>query len=200
MGGGDYLPNVWHLCTVENQEMADKRIPELLRLRVYSAGWPVLGVSVEPMLGPIDLTNVQFDKWTRMNVLEGCGITTRPGGMGQMLPNAFCEKLSWIIAGGETGPKARPMHPDWARSLRDQCQEAGVPFFFKQWGRWAPAGNYCRDEDGLWMHTNGDTFGPLEGETFSPTPTAQHMIMVGKKAAGRLLDGRTWDEMPGVRV
>ena len=77
-----------------------------------------------------------------------------------------------MIAGGESGKDARPMHPDWARSLRDQCQAAGVPFLFKQWGEHAPQGWAVGSE------------GP--------------MVRMGKKAAGRELDGRTWDEYPAV--
>jgi len=74
--------------------------------------------------------------------------------------------IDWVVCGGESGPGARPMHPDWARSVRDQCVAAGVPFFFKQWGEWAP-------------------FGDLNA-----------MRRTGKKAAGRLLDGREWNEYP----
>jgi protein gp37 len=80
--------------------------------------------------------------------------------------------IDWIICGGESGPKARPMHPDWARSIRDQCQEAGVPFFFKQWGEWAPFHGIPQD-----------IFG---------------MERVGKKAAGDLLDGKQYHEFPEV--
>ena len=88
--------------------------------------------------------------------------------------------IDWVIVGGESGPRARPMHPDWARSLRDQCAAAGVPFFFKQWGEWQPCGWLTghvesakeRCVDGAWM------------------------LKVGKKAAGRLLDGREWNEYP----
>lgn len=94
--------------------------------------------------------------------------------------------IDWVIVGGESGPGARPLHPDWVRSIRDQCQAAGVAFFFKQWGEWFPlhsadeADNYPRStkmlevEDMRWMR-------------------------IRKKAAGRLLDGRTWDEFPEVR-
>ena len=82
--------------------------------------------------------------------------------------------IDWVICGGESGPKARPMHPDWARSLRDQCNAAGVPFFFKQWGSY------------VWDVRH------------EPPQATDYPRKVGKKNAGRLLDGRTWDEMPGV--
>jgi protein gp37 len=85
--------------------------------------------------------------------------------------------LDWVVCGGESGPNARPMHPDWARSLRDQCQAAGVPFFFKQWGAWAPFEARLSRR----LYNNG-------------------MSMVGKKKAGRLLDGREWNEFPAVKV
>lgn len=113
-------------------------------------------VSVEPMLEPVDLS-----KWIY------CG--DRP-------------LLNWVICGGETGPGARPMHPDWARSLRDQCQAAGVPFFFKQWGEYKPLPFSGRD-DGL--------------HTLQEYPGCKYdFVKVGKKNAGRILDGRIWDEFP----
>jgi len=89
--------------------------------------------------------------------------------------------IHWVIAGGESGPGARPMHPDWARSLRDQCQAAGVSYFFKQWGAWGPqpVGDWDK-KDILWLDD-------------------VNVWRVGKKAAGRILDGRTWDEMPNVQ-
>lgn len=83
------------------------------------------------------------------------------------------EGLDWVICGGESGPNARPMHPAWACSIRDQCQAAGVPYFFKQWGEWAP-----------FFDENGDHW---------------DVFRLGKRRAGRLLDGRTWDEMPEAR-
>jgi len=98
--------------------------------------------------------------------------------------------IHWVIVGGESGPGARPMHPNWARSLRDQCVAAGVPFFFKQWGSLFPcedkhrlvqSGHYC-DVSHCWR-------GPGEGVAYK---------RIGKHKAGRLLDGRTWDEFPEV--
>lgn len=113
LGGGDYLPNVWHMTSAENQETANNRIPELLKLYDISWGWPVLGVSVEPMLGAIDLS-------------ESIGI------------RKYLPALDWVICGGESGPGARPMREEWARDLRDQCREAGAPFFFKQMSKRSP--------------------------------------------------------------
>ena len=116
--------------------------------------------------------------------------------------------IHWVIAGGESGPRARPMHPAWVRSIRDQCQAAGVPFFFKQWGEWFPSAQY--DCDTGMPHLTGRKeiyLGPA-GEVVRTASPFEHgqpcdvpadyvsMVRVGKKAAGRLLDGRTWDEMP----
>lgn len=91
--------------------------------------------------------------------------------------NLEAPTIDWVICGGETGPRARPMRPGFVRSLRDQCQAAGVPFFFKQWGEYGP--NWLNDDNGK-----------IEG--------SEWMDRMGKKAAGRLLDGRTWDEMPEI--
>lgn len=172
LGGGDYLPNVWHMTTAENQKMADKRIPELLKMREASTGWPVLGLSIEPMLGPVNITRFVsrqihsiFCRDALPSPVTGIVMGDRP---------CKCRWVDWVILGGESGPGARPMSPDWARSVRDQCQEAGVQFFFKQWGEWIAAyKNERKDEEG----------NPI-------------MFRIGKKKAGRLLDGREWSEFP----
>jgi protein gp37 len=108
-------------------------------------------------------------------------------------------RLEWVIAGGESGPRARPMHPDWARSLRDQCQAAGVPYFFKQWGAHAPESALCTRADGSQrgaVSLIDRLGGKWDGmESLSPEGTVR-MRRVGKGRAGRLLDGRTWDEFP----
>jgi len=155
------LPNVWLGVSVENQAAADERIPLLLQTPAA-----VRFVSCEPLLGAVDLTY-----WLDYDPEVGA----RPA-------------LDWVICGGESGPGARPMHPDWARGLRDQCQQAGVPFFFKQWGAWAP-------------YPNDGQFGPVPAQAhwFGEQEGPPDMWRVGKKAAGRLLDGRTWDEMPETR-
>jgi protein gp37 len=104
------------------------------------------------------------------------------------LPNLELTGINWVIVGGESGPKARPMHPDWARSLRDRCQTAGVSFFFKQWGTYRPGGDVARPA--VWVDRNGHP-GPVRDLVEQVA-----MVRVGKTAAGRLLDGRTWDEHP----
>jgi protein gp37 len=111
--------------------------------------------------------------------------------------------ISWVIVGGESGPGARPMHPDWARSLRDQCVAAGVPFFFKQWGEWSHGylervepwakPHACEHENAHWP--NGKVG---QGSHTEDGGLAIYYRRVGKKAAGRRLDGRTWDQMPEV--
>lgn len=138
--GARYLKNTWLGVTVENQEQAYKRIPELLQCRDLS---PVLFLSCEPLLGPIDLCRAHLTDFKLPNWPEP-------------------SRVDWVICGGESGPGARPSNPDWFRSIRDQCESAGVPFHFKQWGEF--------DE---------------------------HQNRVGKKKAGRLLDGRTYDAFPG---
>jgi protein gp37 len=148
--------NVWMGTSVEDQAAADQRIPHLLAVPAAKRF-----LSCEPLLGPVDLS-----PWVPIpERVYGAQRT----GLG----------IDWVICGGESGPKARPMHPDWARSLRDQCQAAGVAFLFKQWGEWVPCGM-------------------VEDETAHPQSMLDGTIMcrVGKKAAGRLLDGRTWDEVP----
>jgi protein gp37 len=166
------IPNVWLGVSVEDQQWADIRIPVLL-------GTPtaVRWVSAEPLLGPVVLspdwlvpsaTLCGGDRrtWTVQTSAAMAGLlravaraNADPGSAGF---------VDWVVAGGESGPGARPMHPDWARSLRDQCQAFGVAYLFKQWSEWAV-----------------------------PEPGgAQIVARLGKKAAGRVLDGRTWDEYP----
>jgi len=149
--------NVWLGVTTENQQRAEERIPILLQIPAA-----VRFVSIEPMLGPIELRRAF-------------------GGEGPR--HTYIEQVDWVICGGETGPGARPMHPRWVRSLRDQCQEAGVPFFFKSWGDFAPCDNYS----GLQKPVSVIS---LDGQDDGM------MTKVGKKKAGRMLDGRTWDETP----
>ncbi len=131
LGGGDYLPNVWHLCTAENQEMADKRIPELLKLGEQSPGWPVLGVSVEPMLGVVDLTQIDTDcKKITLNSLTGIPYDWDYDAW--QPEDNIGSKIDWVICGSESGPKRRPMKIEWARDLKNQCVNANIPFFLKQ--------------------------------------------------------------------
>ncbi len=151
--------NVWIGTSVEDQRRADERIPHLIKIPAK-----VLFLSCEPLLGPVDLEQA--------GAIESAGPTWA----------GYNAHIEWVIAGGESGHGARPMHPDWARSLRDQCQAAGVAFHFKQYGEWMPSEDLPDDVGG-----HGLRF--LE-------PDGQPVTRVGKKAAGRVLDGRTWDEFP----
>ncbi len=144
------MDNIWHGLTICNQQEADEKIPIFLQV----PGKKFL--SIEPMLGPIDFRKVPgFNRVGGLNLSE------------------------WsVILGGETGPGARPMNPDWVRSVRDQCAAAFVPFFFKGWGKW-----------GLnWMN---DDNGKIEGSEWMDK---------GIKHPGRLLDGRTHDDLPWVKA
>lgn len=122
-----FYSHVWLGVSIENQETADERIPLLLQTPAAKRF-----VSAEPLLGPIDLTRIP---------VECGGVCALRGARPAWHP------LDWVIAGGESGPGARPMHPDWARSIREQCQAAGVPFFFKQWGEWKPISEMSQQEN-----------------------------------------------------
>lgn len=172
------LPNVWLGVTVENQEMADKRIPILLQIPAA-----IRFVSVEPLLGHINIAG--YLGWNGLRRM-GDGLLYRWA----------APKIDWVICGGETGPHARPMHPDWARNLRDQCQAAGVPFFFKQWGEWITSydAGFRSDE----MDKYNRTFGECWAKSSYRFEDGQGMVRVGKKAAGDILDGRQYHEFPEV--
>jgi len=150
--------NVWVGTTAENQERAIQRIPILLKCRAV-----IRFVSCEPLLGPVDLR-----QWLNH------GDQKKPS-----------KGIDWVIAGGESGSNARPMHPVWARSLRDQCVAAHIPFHFKQWGCWRPSDGGLKSS----LRTIRLKRPDLESTTF---------IWKGKKAAGRDLDGHIWNEIPKI--
>ena len=181
------LPNVWLGVSAEDQTRAEERIPDLLNTPA-AVRW----VSAEPLLGPVDVSY-----WTTPNRL-----IDRPG-------------LDWVVAGGESGPNARPMHPDWARGLRDQCKAAGVPFHFKQWGAHIDHLSWIRENkprptpavptrDHAWLNNEGvalrscdEAYKRMNKDDDRGNPTAwKLMLRVGKKAAGRLLDGKEHNEFP----
>jgi protein gp37 len=193
------LPNVWLGVSAERQEEAWERVPHLLQTPAA-----VRFVSAEPLLGPINFAKLG-DATMTLNAFNGSALHLL--GMRYKTLGG----LDWIIVGGESGPRARPMHPQWSRDIRDQCAEAGVPFFFKQWGEWLP-----------WHHfvTSGIEDGDPADATRFPTmqwsedgwsdeghpswidsadgsiDDMQCVGRVGKKAAGRLLDGREHNEFP----
>ena len=195
-------PNVWIGATVVNQEEADRDVPKLLDVPAAKRF-----VSIEPMLGPIDLKRITTK--TLYPSLEAIFVRER-----NALYSGDNDGLDWVICGGESGKDARPMHPDWARSLRDQCVNAGVPYFFKQWGEYVPAAWFdgpdslgddeecCFDpekephafiaNDGRQWDTNGGRY------MYPPLPLGHWCLMrrVGTKAAGNLLDGKAWQQFP----
>lgn len=166
--------NVWIGTSVENQEQADKRIPELLKVPAR-----VRFLSCEPLLGPVTLFDTSEGVLDGVAVIRDGGLSYSPGEPDEWVDTSY-SGIDWVIVGGESGPKARPMHPDWARSLRDQCQEAAVPYFFKQWGEYWPSGGRL-----------------IEGKS-SLIFGNEVIYRVGKHAAGRLLDEREWNEFPEV--
>jgi protein gp37 len=167
------LRNVWLGVSAEHQAAADERIPLLLK-----APAAVRWISAEPLLGPVDL---RFHIYS-----EPTGRTRTNAGKRQIeLARPSDGGLHWVVAGGESGVGARPMHPDWPRSLRDQCAAAGVPFFFKQWGGWLPSNT---QDQPLYRGEHRHLGGPW------------HAYKVGKAAAGRVLDGVTHDGYPGART
>jgi protein gp37 len=200
------LPNVWLGVSVEDQKRADERIPDLLATPAA-----MRFLSCEPLLGPVDLL-AYFDPTGACcggepeYRCENCPSDAPwrysiPSDDGQW---AFDPTIDWVIVGGESGPRARPMHPDWARELRDQCAAAGVPFFFKQWGEFAPgeiAGEFLNPGrrakgleywDGRWQECWSEVEGHCDDEP--------DLYQVGKKRAGRTLDGVTHDAMPQVQA
>lgn len=175
------LPNVWLGVTVCNQAEADEKIPLLLATPAAKRF-----VSIEPMLGPIDLSNLTWAPSLddeAYNALTGSGVQPDAYEYPSYTQNG--PSLDWVICGGENGHGARPMHPAWVRSLRDQCQAAGVPFFFKGWGEWG-SGFDCVEEARA-IDSRSLRYFPELDRTFS---------RVGKARSGRLLDGREWNEVP----
>ena len=215
--------NVWMGCTVENQKAADTRIPHLLRVPAV-----VRFLSVEPMVGPIDLDklwchNCETDEHVHTEDIPGTDRTTQPwcsecdsevGSAGWLdsLADRRQAGINWILCGGESGRgvNVRPMHPQWARSLRDQCVAANVAFHFKQHGEWLadnqrlfPIGAGTDHPAPTWglvgpnghrVVLNAGVRDPEQSPAWADGE--QGVTRVGKKASGRVLDGRTWDELP----
>lgn len=158
------LPNLVLGVSVENQATANERIPMLLKIPAAKRF-----ISLEPMLGPVDLMNLSGPGNCRYQVLTP--ILRDDDGARQA--------LDCVIIGGESGPKARPLDPAWVRLVRDQCAAAGVSFFFKQWGEWLPVEGVDHP-----VYAKKHQFA-----------NGQHYYKVGTKAAGNLLDGRTHTEL-----
>ncbi|MDR8087844.1 phage Gp37/Gp68 family protein [Burkholderia gladioli] len=184
--------HVWLGATVVNQAEADRDVPKLLATPAR-----VRFLSIEPMLGPIDLGRA----WHGEAAVGGrC-----PGRYLPALREVPRPSISWVIAGGESGPGARPEHPDWPRALRDQCAKAGVPFLFKQHGEWAPgsgdfgAGRFATAAvafDGRVVPGGHCAQDYPAGASSADGWALVHRI--GKRAAGRLLDGVEHNGFPEV--
>jgi protein gp37 len=167
----DWPSNVMTGASVVNQETAVTLVPQLLRV----PGPHFL--SVEPLLGSLGgLLDVDGSVAVRMSELNP---------RESRFP---ADAIDWVIVGGESGHGARPMDPQWARDLRDQCVSAGVPFHFKQHGEWIA--------DGQGMPFLKDVIGARNAHEARQLDSSVIVRRVGKKAAGRMLDGRTWDELP----
>lgn len=206
--------NVWLGATICDQAEADRDVSRLLAVPAR-----VRFLSIEPMLGPINV------RWAfpdiRTACCHRCGFrTNRVSGVcpndGEVLRSDI--GINWVICGGESGPHARPMHPDWVRSLRDQCAEAGVPFLFKQWGNWRAAAWFdgpqadAGEEDDFVDHdrtehvflaNDGREWGTMGGRyMYPPMPLGHWCLMVRepKERTGRVLDGRTYDEFPSEKA
>lgn len=212
------LSNVWKGVSAEDQKRANERVPDLA-YTLAAVRW----ISAEPLLGSIDLERILFcEKYYRsgahhyVDVLRGGFWSPKPffrasqdGEEKSFFTNHSDLKdnlIHWVVAGGESGSASRPMHPDWVRQLRDQCENAGVPFFFKQWGNWssimdrnkadpdwrADYANRLNDRhpDISWLNFEGGS--GFHGERFHV------MQRIGKAKAGRILDGITHDAFPKI--
>lgn len=202
------LPNVWVGVSVEDQARADERIPILLQTPA-AVRW----ISAEPLLGPVSLNAIQAPRYVpedhetdwKFSCLEtgdhyffDCGDGFNEGDDG---PDRR-HRIDWVVVGGESGQGSRPMHPDWARDIRDVCAAAGTPFLFKQWGDWTPGENAQNTlgrtvETADWFNDQWcfETLTPAsaEGMHIDDEPTCYR---AGKKAAGRRLDGVQHDGYP----
>ena len=222
------LPNVWLGVSVEDQARADERIPDLLATPATKRF-----ISAEPLLGPVDLTHICLLPKLPGSIRGGIHLNSLAGKYfesGQPYINWDTDtpypdnpeplSIDWVIVGGESGPNARPMYPDWARGLRDECAEFGVPFMFKQWGEWAPICEMPEEMiDGVYhpapdrhpdaprrckvnqcvLHGNGQRFdgrAMFERPAFEQGSGAMTMFAIGKARAGRLLDGVEHNGVP----
>lgn len=199
------LPNVWLGVSVEDQAAADERIPLLLDTPA-AVRW----ISAEPLLGPVDASRYMWPVHARWPAKYESPEEAKAAGEEvtyhrQGLVGAWCKFIDWVVVGGESGPKARPMQGDWARSLRNQCAISGVPFLFKQWGEWIDGDQADSNaNDKLWAKRSH--FDMLDAGLIAKIPEkpvgppffgCDYTVRLGKKAAGRLLDGVTHDGYPG---
>ncbi len=203
-------PWIWIGVSVENQQWADTRVPALLETPA-AVRW----ISAEPLLGPVRLR----PEWLTQPPVPGHCVDAD----GQRWHDGcqHCGRIEWLVAGGETGPGARPLHPEWLRSLRDECVQAGGLFFVKQHGDYLAVpvldhpdmfgGRAYKHPDGGYSSPSIREVGPTGTmrtatmRLLEPGERTKRTVMldrdtialrVGKKRAGRELDGRTWDQYP----
>lgn len=212
------LPNVWLGVSAERQQEADERVPELLATPAA-----IRFVSAEPLLGPIDFTRITHRDPAKFAWLSYAPRLNALTGNYPLLEEArepHPDRIDWIIVGGESGNGARPMHPAWARQIRDQCATAGVAFFFKQWGAWSAVSQMTEEQieacypprserhpeatrkslvDVCVLTAAGTRHGIADKGAFQQGSGSMTMFEVGKKRAGRLLDGVEHNGMPQPR-
>ena len=179
--GGAWPPaNAWLGTSVENQKTFVDRMQYLIATKA-AVRW----LSIEPLLGPIDAS-----------------VVIQPSGW---VATAYAlANTHWVVVGGESGPGARPMDPEWARTLRDQCTTRGIPFFFKQYGDWAVGGKVEKDDSYAGGYAYNSLFGGRvstqcvrdRGRHTRALEGNRVIEKVGKHKAGRLLDGREWNQYP----
>jgi protein gp37 len=168
------IRNVQLIVSAEDQKRADLRIPVLLDTPAA-----VRGVSLEPLLGPVDVAQYL--------TAGGCHTLANGESFPALCNSPSCgTRLDWVIVGGESGHGARPMHPQWARSIRDQAVAAGVPLFFKQWGSWVPPSQMPESTFMDWDLAYGTDMVDRD----IPVPVGN------KKRAGNELDGQRWEQFP----
>lgn len=210
---GHWPSHIGLMITVVNQAEADRDIPKLLALKA-ELNIPWVGLSMEPLLGPVDLSWLGHDGDGALDALNGrswgwdmMDMDTPPDRR-RRVEFGRSATLDWIIVGGESGRVARPMHPDWVRSIRDQCKAAGTPFLFKQigeWTAWQETGSppywqnaYTGEEVDRHCLFPADMDNDAKWDDGLAYLPERHAVLqrVGKARAGRLLDGRTWDGVP----
>ena len=193
---GNAPKNIWIGTSVEDQQRADERIPELVKIPAK-----IRFLSCEPLLGEVEIKFTKEGSVTRGATDPLTGYTTGDGCYEPWIDHDH--RIHWVIAGGESGPNARPMHPKWVRGLRDQCVTDGVPFLFKQWGEWLPGEQTASSGTGYSRCDNGKFYchsGNPKRENFGTDPDRHSgkliTLKIGKKAAGRLLDGVEHNDFP----
>lgn len=172
--------NVIFGATVEKQEHCEERLGDLWRLKTGICYHARTFVSAEPLLGPLDLSAF---------LRPGAEYTIESGDGSAEGRAAHVSVIDWVILGGESGPEAPPLHPNWARAVRDQCESAGVPFFFKQWGEYVPTSHPAAMPHGQYSVMVRQADGRSRDVVHKREHDETYMARVGKKHAGKLLDG-----------